>query len=114
MDVQSATTFAAGPTLAPAAQAPTAPESDGRASADAVASTTAPRPEVPLPMPPSPSQTGLVSKAALKETDVETTGKTPDDSPAGESDLQRIMKPYGISMLPEKFDAPKQDTPDPE
>jgi hypothetical protein len=92
----------------PAAQNTTPPpaQSDGRASADASASTKDPRPEIPMPVPASPSQTGLVSKAAM--SDKETAPKL---DASGTSDVQRMLKPYGISMLPEKHDAPKQETP---
>jgi hypothetical protein len=77
--------------------APPPAQADGRASADAAAVKIAPRPEVPLPMPPTQTQTALVGKAALSDKDA-----SPKPDTAGTSDVQRMLKPYGISMLPEK------------
>jgi hypothetical protein len=77
--------------------APPPAQADGRASADAAAVKIAPRPEVPLPMPPTQTQTALVGKAALSDKDA-----SPKPDTAGRSDVQRMLKPYGISMLPEK------------
>ncbi|MEN8840204.1 MAG: hypothetical protein ABF254_08540 [Octadecabacter sp.] len=84
--------------------APPPAQADGRAPADAKAIAIDPTPEVPLPIPASPSQTGLVSKASLSDGDV--AQKHHD---TGVSAVQRTLKPYGISMLPEKFDAPQQE-----
>ena len=82
-----------------ATQQPVPPpaQADGRASADAAAVKIDPRPEVPLPMPPTQTQTALVGKAALSDKDA-----SPKPDTAGTSDVQRMLKPYGISMLPEK------------
>jgi hypothetical protein len=77
--------------------APPPAQSDGRASADAAAVKIDPRPEVPLPMPPTQTQTALIGKAALSDKDA-----SPKPDTAGTSDVQRMLKPYGISMLPEK------------
>ena len=93
------------PAIQNAAPPPT--QQDGRAAADAVASKQDPRPEVPLPMPASPSQTGLVSKAALPDKEA-----APKLDASGVSSAERMLKPYGINMLPEKQDAPKQDMPE--
>ncbi len=77
--------------------APPPAQADGRASADAAAVKIDPQPEVPLPMPPTQTQTALVGKAALSDKDA-----SPKPDTAGTSDVQRMLKPYGISMLPEK------------
>ncbi|MEJ6638994.1 MAG: hypothetical protein QNL58_01355 [Octadecabacter sp.] len=77
--------------------APPPAQADRRASADAAAVKIDPRPEVPLPMPPTQTQTALVGKAALSDKDA-----SPKPDTAGTSDVQRMLKPYGISMLPEK------------
>lgn len=77
--------------------APPPAQADGRASADAAAVKIDPRPEVPLPMPPTQTHTALVGKAALSDKDA-----SPKPDTAGTSDVQRMLKPYGISMLPEK------------
>ena len=77
--------------------APPPAQADRRASADAAAGEIDPRPEVPLPMPPTQTQTALVGKAALSDKDA-----SPKPDTAGTSDVQRRLKPYGISMLPEK------------
>lgn len=88
------------------APAPAPAQQDGRAAADAVATTKDPRPEVPLPMPASPSQAALVSKSAISDKDA-----APKLDSSGVSAAERMLKPYGINMLPEKNDAPKQETP---
>jgi len=85
--------------------APPPAQADGRAVADAKAVAKDPTPEVPLPIPASPSQTGLVSKAALSDTE-----SVPKLDMSAVSAVQRTLKPYGINMLPEKQDAPKQET----
>lgn len=83
--------------------APPPTQSDGRATADAKAIASDPTPEVPMPIPASPSQSGLVGKASLSGDSV---GRNED---SGASAEQRTLKPYGISMLPEKTDTPQQD-----
>ncbi len=103
MDIHSATGVAP-PAVQPALQsAPPPVVSDGRASADASAIAKDPTPEIPLPVPASPSQTGLISKAALADSDSASKLET-----SAVSGVQRTLKPYGINMLPEKLDAPKQ------
>ncbi len=79
---------------------------DGRAPADASAIAKDPTPEVPLPIPASSSQTGIISKAALADNDA-----TPQLDTSGVSAVQRTLKPYGINMLPEKYDTPEQEAP---
>ena len=101
MDFQNTSPVMAVPVAQQTAPPPSQP--DGRASADVAATVKDPHPEVPLPMPASPSQTGLVSKASISEE--------PETPPFGTSEIQRTLKPYGISMLPERHDAPKQDPP---
>lgn len=85
--------------------APPPSQQDGRASADAIATTLDPRPDIPIPIPANSSQTGLVSKAALSEKE-----SAPRLGDAGLSSAERTLKPYGINMLPEKLDAPDSDT----
>ncbi|MCF2870286.1 hypothetical protein L0664_04330 [Octadecabacter sp. G9-8] len=94
------------PALTAQQAAPEPAQPDGRASADAAATTKDPSPDIPIPAPASPSQTGLVSKAALSDEDA-----APKLDTSGVSEVQRMLKPYGISMLPEKQDAPKQNLP---
>ena len=89
------------------AEAPPPATQDGRPSADVAAKTSNPHPEVPLPIPASPSQSGLVSKAALSDNDA-----APKLDASGVSAAERMLKPYGINMLPEKQDAPKQEMPE--
>ncbi len=102
MDIQ--TSIAALPPLQHAVPPPAEP--DGRAVADTVAIRKDPTPEVPLPIPASPNQSGLISKAALPEKE-----SAPKLDMSGVSSEARTLKPYGINMLPEKTDAPKQVTP---
>ncbi len=106
MELQIVTGAGQAPAQPVQQPAPPPAEADGRAVADAKATTNDPTPEVPLPIPASPSQTGLVSKAAM-------TGEenAPKLDTTGASEVQRMLKPYGINMLPEKHDAPKQEAP---
>lgn len=106
MDIQNVTAAGYSPVQPEIVTAPPPAQRDGRASADAVASTQNPRPDVPLPIPASPSQTGLVSKAALSDKEA-----APVLDATGTSAVQRTLQPYGISMLPEKQDAPKNEVP---
>ncbi|MCF2904288.1 hypothetical protein L0666_04765 [Octadecabacter sp. CECT 8868] len=100
-------------TVAQLATAPTATqtvpppvEQDGRASADVAAIANDPSPEVAFPMPANQSQTGLVSKALISDKEV-----APKLDTSGVSSAERVLKPYGITMLPEKQDATEQSTP---
>jgi len=86
--------------------APPPPEPDGRAVADVAASKKDPTPEAPLPAPVTGSQSGLISKVALSEKDA-----SPKLGASGISEAERLLKPYGINMLPEKTDPTKQETP---
>jgi len=105
MDVPNISPTAMG---APQAQqsAPPPPEADGRAVADVAASKTDATPEVPLPIPANGSQSGLVSAAALKETDA-----SPKLDASGTSAAERTLKPYGVTMLPDP--AHESARPDP-
>jgi hypothetical protein len=95
------------PAVQPALQsAPPPVVSDGRAPVDASAIAKDPTPEVPLPVPASPSQTGLISKAALADSEPASKLET-----SGLLAVQRTLKPYGINMLPELHDAPKLEAP---
>jgi hypothetical protein len=91
--------------LRPAVQsAPPPMVSDGRAPADSSAIAKDPTPEIPLPVPASPSQTGLISKAALADSDSASKLET-----SAVSAVQRTLKPYGINMLPQKLEATTQE-----
>lgn len=105
MDFQSSAL--AGQMIAPQVQTPPAPavEPDGRASADAAAVKKDPIPDVPMPIPASPTQSGLVSEAALSKADA-----APKLDASGVSSAERTLKPYGISMLPDRSD----DSPAPD
>ena len=77
---------------------------DQRATADTAALTRNPRPDVPLPVAPIPlqgiSQTGAVARSLLIEEPTSTTDPTlPIDKRLTEA--PRILKPYGLSMLPD-------------
>lgn len=90
----------------PAASAPNI-EQDTRPAADALRTKVDPSPEVPVPLPPSTSQTGLVSAVTLSASD-----SKPRMEGTSVPNTERILKPYGISMLPEKNDSedlPKQN-----
>ena len=58
-------------------------------------------------MSPRKQASGLVSKAALSDNDA-----APKLDASGVSAAERMLKPYGINMLPEKQDAPKQEMPE--
>lgn len=106
MDIQSNSTQGIFPVAPVQQSAPPPPQADGRPSADAAAVTKDPTPEVPLPMPANATQSGLISKAVIAEKDA-----APKLDTSGVSAAERMLKPYGINMLPEKQDAPKQETP---
>ena len=102
MDVPNIPPGAAGaqPPL-PTAE-PATIEADGRAVADVAASKRDATPEVPLPVPATGSQDGLVSAAALKDTDA-----APKLDASSSSSAERTLKPYGVAMLPHSAeDAP--------
>lgn len=71
---------------------------DLRPSADAAALVRDPSPQIPLPMPPGSSQTAVVTETriATKSAQIDT------DRPP-----ERVLKPYGIGMLPESFEKNK-------
>ncbi len=80
---------------APVASPPARP--DQRPAADAAALARAPRPDVPLPIPPSNGQIAAISQSLMP-----TRPDARDDGDRGEvSAIQRTLKPYGISMLPQ-------------
>lgn len=106
MEIQNATTVGQLPLQPEIIAPPVAAQQDGRAPADAAASTKEPSPEVPLPIPATPTQTGLVSKSAIPDKET-----APVLDANGTSAVQRTLQPYGISMLPERHDAPKHEAP---
>lgn len=103
MDMNTTSPMAAPPPLAEATAPPPA-EPDGRPAADAVATRTDPRPDLPMPIPASGSQGGLISRAALSDKDA-----APKLDASGASAAERMLKPYGITMLPERQDPTEQD-----
>jgi hypothetical protein len=61
---------------------------------------------VPLPIPANQQQVALVSKVAIAENEVSPLSETP-----GTSEAERMLKPYGINMLPKKqYTQPEQQT----
>lgn len=86
-----------------ATQPPPPPVADVRPTADAAAINKDATPYVPLPV--TPTQVGHISSAAMstsKETDVKLgdTGLLP---------VERTLKPYGVTMLPNREgDTPQQ------
>lgn len=106
MEIQTNPTQVNAPVSAVPQIAPDPAQPDGRATADTAAIAKDPTPQVPLPVPANPTQIGLVSKAAMSEKDA-----APSLDASGVSAAERMLKPYGINMLPEKQDAPKQETP---
>jgi len=82
-------------------------EQDTRPVADTIRANADPTPEVPLPLPASTTQTGLISPATLKAAD-----SIQKNEGMGVSDFERTLKPYGITMLPEKTDTPKNEGKD--
>ena len=69
---------------------------DLRPTADTAALVRDPRPHVPMPMPASIAQKGAVAQAQL----------SPDTAPVAA--VERVLKPYGVVMLPQG----PQSTPD--
>lgn len=89
---------------------PQAPQhvADQRPSADSAALARNPRPDVPAPMVPANSQVGLVQQANLPPRLAEDDGTA--DIPAPQA-LERVLKPYGIAMLPERAPDPPTAKP---
>ncbi len=75
--------------------APPPPIADGRPTADAAALAKDHAPYVPLPM--APTQSALVSKAALL-----SALEPVKPAETGLSAAERTLKPYGVSMLPDR------------
>lgn len=90
---------------------PQAPQhvADQRPSADSAALARNPRPQVPAPMAPANSQIGLVQQANLPPRMAEDDGTA--DMPAPQAP-ERVLKPYGIAMLPERAPDPPAQTPE--
>jgi len=82
------------PGFAPAPQV----EPDTRPTADAAALARDATPDTPLPVPPTPTQQALVGQAALR-TATSDTAPGPGTPTTG---AERRLKPYGITMLPER------------
>ncbi|RYG93312.1 hypothetical protein EU803_04225 [Loktanella sp. IMCC34160] len=83
---------------APQAQAPQH-VADQRPSADSAALSRNPRPDIPAPIAPATSQIGLVQQANLPPRATDDDGTA--DMPAPQAP-ERVLKPYGIAMLPER------------
>jgi len=96
--------------LGPPAQTP-APimKADMRPTADTAALVRDPRPEVPLPIPASNGQS-----AAVTQSKVTASSKVEKTEAALQA--ERVLKPYGVAMLPESFKQPepKEDEVAPE
>ena len=69
---------------------------DTRPTADVAALVRDPRPEVPMPMPASIAQKGAVAQAQIAGTAAPVAA------------VERVLKPYGVMMLP---DAPTEGAP---
>ena len=80
-------------------------QADGRPAADTAALVRDATPAVPLPLPPGLSQLAVVTEARLID---KGTGI------ASDAPVERVMKPFGIAMLPESFeedaDQPTEET----
>lgn len=73
---------------------------DLRPAADAAAVARDPRPDLPMPIPASLAQTAVVAQSRLSASDGRMTVQ-------GVERAERVLKPYGVKMLPER------DTPSP-
>lgn len=97
------TSTVAAPALPPAPR----PVTDMRPAADAAATARITKPELPvaMPTPPANSQVAEVSRSMLG------TGLDTDTSPriAPVQMLDRTLKPYGISMLPQSAEDAADD-----
>lgn len=92
------------PVAASAPQRTTPIISDRRPTADAAAIARDPQPEIPLPIPSSIGQSAIVTESKISTTKV--------------VEIERTLKPYGVTMLPERVDennasgdAPQPDPP---
>ncbi|MCF7699812.1 hypothetical protein [Loktanella sp. M215] len=66
----------------------TVPIMDHRPTADAAALARDPTPFIPLPMPSQYTQKGAVAEARMTDTSDSITK------------IERVLKPYGVTMLP--------------
>ena len=97
MEVDSTTARPLGLQATPTPQSTPAPEPDQAKANDVNTEQPASVPEASLPMPVTSSQIGVVSAAVFKTSDSAVKLDSSAVSPA-----ERTLKPYGISMLPEK------------
>lgn len=100
------------PVGAPTAPAPVATP-DMRPTADAAALASDPQPDTPMPFPASLGQQAEVNQSRL----------SPEDAIGEVEKVERVLKPYGVSMLPhdpgetaqsEADQAPQNDEREPE
>lgn len=92
--------------IGPPAQTP-APvmKADLRPTADTAALVRDPRPEVPLPIPASNAQMAAVTQSRVTaSTKVEEVDKA--------LQAERVLKPYGVAMLPEGLKEPEKPKED--
>ena len=83
MDAQILPVTAAQPAPPPILQP------DNRPTADAAALARDPRPDIPLPIPASIAQKGAVAQARIASAGI------------GPAQVERVLKPYGVVMLPQ-------------
>ena len=83
MSLQPISSAAAPPTPAPV------PRTDLRPTADTAALVRDPQPDIPLPVPASISQKSTVTQAKMSSAPVDVYA------------VQRVLKPYGVVMLPQ-------------
>ena len=82
---------------------------DMRPTADAAATVRITKPELPVanPTPPATSQVGAVSRSMLGSgKGLELNGDNPI---APVTEVERTLKPYGISMLPQSLEQANAD-----
>lgn len=82
-------------------------KADMRPTADVAALVRDPQPDLPLPIPASNGQNAAVAQSSVARkpelAEIEAVDPT-----------QRVLKPYGVSMLPnlpDPAEAPKEETP---
>jgi len=76
------------------------PQADLRPTADAAAVARNPSPTLSMAIPASMGQSGAVNASRMTETVTPKSEAVP---------TERVLKPYGVAMLPERASPPAQE-----
>jgi len=88
---------------APQATTPPTATPDVRPTADTAALARDPQPDMPFPVPASFGQQGEINQSRIGAKDADQV-----------AEVERVLKPYGVSMLPHDPGEGEHAQPDPE